>query len=491
MNQLIFIQNGEWVIILRINFKWIHSLRWKLLITYMMISFLPLMFFSLGIYNTLEKHYIQERKAELQRQANITAGHIVVTGYLKDSTIEQKRLFHSDIQQTSKEIGARIIVVDSKGIVKNDSNKVDIGKTILQKEVLAALQGSDVAYKQPGSNIIHAVASIKDDKTQEIIGAIIISASIEDIYVSLKSVQKQLYILVVLTTLVVGLFSFYVSGVLIRPLKELVQVMKKVTEGHLDQQIQVKGKDEIAELSLAFNHMSERLLEVDNSRQEFVANVSHELKTPLSSIKVLSESLLLQENVPEEMYKEFLSDITSEVDRETEIINDLLALVKLDRKDMALSFESTYLNEMIQSILKRLHPLAQQRSIDLIYDSRRDVYAKVDAMKLTLAISNLIENGIKYNEENGTVTVILDADHQNAFITVQDTGIGIPVEEQKKIFERFYRVDKTRDRMTGGTGLGLSITHRTILLHQGSIKLISEEGEGATFIIRIPLHQNS
>jgi len=112
-------------------------------------------------------------------------------------------------------------------------------------------------------------------------------------------------------------------------------------------------------------------------------------------------------------------------------------------------------------------------------------------MKLTLAISNLIENGIKYNEENGTVTVILDADHQNAFITVQDTGIGIPVEEQKKIFERFYRVDKTRDRMTGGTGLGLSITHRTILLHQGSIKLISEEGEGATFIIRIPLHQNS
>ena len=488
MNQFIFIQSGEWDIILTIKFKWIHSLRWKLLVTYMVLSFLPLMFFSISVYNTLEKHYIQERKAELQRQVNIMAGHIVVTGYLKESTIEQKQLLYSDIQQTSKEIGARIMIVDSKGIVKNDSNKVDIGKTIVQKEVLDALQGTDTAYKQPGSDIIHAVASIKDDKTQEIIGAVIFSTSVEDIYISLKSVQKQLSILVILTTLIVGLFSFYVSGVLIRPLKELLQVMKKVTEGHLDQQIKVKGKYEIAQLSLAFNHMSERLLEVDNSRQEFVANVSHELKTPLSSIKVLSESLLLQESLPEEMYKDFLMDITSEVDRETEIINDLLALVKLDRKDMTLSFENTYLNKTIQDILKRLHPLAQQRNIDLIYDSRRDVYARVDEMKITLAISNLIENAIKYNKENGIVTVILDADHQNAFITVQDTGIGIPAEEQHKIFDRFYRVDKTRDRMTGGTGLGLSITHRTILLHQGSIKVISEEGKGSTFVVRIPLH---
>ncbi|NMA83284.1 MAG: cell wall metabolism sensor histidine kinase WalK [Epulopiscium sp.] len=457
----------------------------------MIISFFPLMLFSLGIYNTLEKHYIQDRTADLQRQANIIAGNIISSGYLKSINLEQKKVFSDEIQQKSKEIGARIMVFDAKGIVLNDSNKVDVGKMTLQKEVITALEGTNATYLLPGSNIIHAVVSIKDDKTHGIIAAVMISASIEDIYISLRSVQKQLYVLVILTTLVVGFFSFYVSGVLIRPLKELVKVIQKVTEGHLDQQIPVRGKDEIADLTMAFNHMSERLLEVDRSREEFVANVSHELKTPLSSIKVLSESLLLQEDLPVELYQEFLEDITSEVDRQTAIINDLLALVKIDGKNMELSFNETYLNTLIEDILKRLHPLAMQKNIELIYESRRDVYAKVDEIKLTLAISNLVENGIKYNNENGTVSVILDADHQNAFITIQDTGIGIPEEEQKKIFDRFYRIDKTRDRATGGTGLGLAITQRTVLLHQGSIRLTSKEGEGCTFILRIPLHLSS
>ena len=142
---------------------------------------------------------------------------------------------------------------------------------------------------------------------------------------------------------------------------------------------------------------------------------------------------------------------------------------------------------MTEDILKRLYPLAEKKDIKLLYESNKDMIIEGDEVKLTLAISNLIENGIKYTPNGGTVKVIIDGDHQNCFITVSDTGIGISEEEQSKVFKRFYRVDKTRDRETGGTGLGLAITHSSVILHNGSIKINSKENEGATFIVRLPI----
>ena len=237
--------------------------------------------------------------------------------------------------------------------------------------------------------------------------------------------------------------------------------------------------------------MAEKLEQVETNRQEFVSNVSHELKTPLSSIKVLSDSVLLQDpdTVPKEMYVEFLEDINSEVDRMTAIINDLLTLVRLNRQEVPLNPQPVVISDMVEDIVKRLTPIADAEGIELNYTKAKSVTAEVNETKLSLAISNLIENGIKYNSENGKVSVTVDADHQNAFITVSDTGIGIAEEELNKIFDRFYRVDKNRDRQTGGTGLGLAITRSAVLMHNGSIKVSSAENEGTTFVVRIPLKQ--
>ena len=211
------------------------------------------------------------------------------------------------------------------------------------------------------------------------------------------------------------------------------------------------------------------------------------MKTPLSSIKVLSESILLNADAPREMYVEFLQDITNEVDRMTEIINDLLTLVRLDQKEVPVEFKEISLNQLVQDVVKRLMPLAEHNNITLELEETQAVTAEADGMKLSLAVSNLVENAIKYTDAGGSVKVTLDCDHQNAFLTVSDTGIGMAEEELSKIFERFYRIDKTRDRQTGGTGLGLSITHSTVLLHDGSIKVTSKENEGTTFVVRIPL----
>ena len=204
-------------------------------------------------------------------------------------------------------------------------------------------------------------------------------------------------------------------------------------------------------------------------------------------MKVLADSLVGQEGVPEELYQEFMSDITAEIDRENKIITDLLSLVKLDKKAADLNVEHLNINQLLEDILKRLRPIADKRHIDLILDSFRPVEADVDEVKFTLAISNLVENGIKYNVDDGWVRVTLDADHKYFYVKVADSGMGIPEESIGRIFERFYRVDKSHSKEISGTGLGLAITRSAVTKHHGNIQVESKEGEGTTFTVRIPL----
>lgn len=240
-------------------------------------------------------------------------------------------------------------------------------------------------------------------------------------------------------------------------------------------------------LSEAYNRMLGRMKALDDSRQEFVSNVSHELKTPITSMKVLADSLLMQEDVPPELYKEFLQDIAEEIERENKIINDLLSLVKMDRKASDVNIQATNINELIELILKRLRPIAAKRNIELVLDSYKPVIAEVDETKLTLAISNLVENAVKYNREGGWVHLSINTDHKYFYVKVEDNGIGIPQADQEHIFERFYRVDKSHSREIGGTGLGLAIARSAIMMHRGVIKVYSEEGAGTTFTVRVPL----
>ena len=222
--------------------------------------------------------------------------------------------------------------------------------------------------------------------------------------------------------------------------------------------------------------------------EEYAGNAAHELKSPLASMKVLADSLLLQEDAPVELYKEFMGDMSEEIERENKIINDLLSLVKMDKTANTMNIKSENMNELIEKILKRLRPIAATRNIELVYESFRPVTTEVDEMKISLAISNLVENAIKYNKENGWVHVSLNADHKNCYIEVADSGIGIPAEAQEHIFERFYRVDKSHSREIGGTGLGLAIARSAVVMHRGAIKVFSQPSEGTTFTVRIPLN---
>ena len=493
MSLNISLQNGELVTIL-INQKEKEqapfiSLRWILLFGYVLAGIIPLMLLASTMLHSVQGYFVEERKKELLSQANVISGQLTSSGFLFDE--KGRSDMEEVILETSQSEGYRVLILDSSCMVVYDTGYEDIGKTFLLPEVVGALDNKDTAREQDDGTVYAAVSIM--GAADRRVGVVLIADGMQDVRGIVGDLGQEAYMLLGVLGVLVVLIMIVVSKVFTEPVKNLISVIQKMSEGHFEQRVKVNQKThtEIVDLALACNQMADQLEKVESSRQQFVSNVSHELKTPLSSVKVLSESILLQEDVPKEMYVEFLHDINSEVDRMTAIINDLLTLVKLDQKEIPLNFRETDLNQMMADIAKRLQPLASAKQVDLQMDYLKEIKADTDEMKLSLAISNLVDNAIKYTPENGTVKVTLDADHQNAFITVADTGIGIPEDEVNRIFERFYRVDKTRDRETGGTGLGLSITHSTIMMHNGSIKVNSKEEEGTTILVRLPLIQKS
>lgn len=443
------------------------------------------MFYSSVLFERMETYYLSQNETTWLTQANMIATQIKEESYLVDST--NNSLFKNLITSKSTDTNCRVMVVDASGFVVMDSSEAEVGKTLLNNAVINALGNTAFTEKSDDDMVLTVAVPVLDKEKKIVVGSVVMVPSLDGVFTPIEDLEGQVSILILLIALISGLLSFITSSFITRPLKTLMKIVQKITNGQLDQQVEVVGNGEISELGNAFNHMTKQLQRVEQSRQEFVSNVSHELKTPLSSIKVLTESLMFQEDVPVELYKEFFEDINSEVDRLNSIISDLLTLVRLDQREVPLNIVEINLGELVQNILKRLAPLAKKKNINLIYESHREISVEIDEVKFSLALTNLVENAIKYTPDGGSVNVILQGDLQDAIITVQDTGIGIAKDEQSKIFERFYRTDKTRNRETGGTGLGLAITYKTIVMHNGSIVVESEEGKGSTFSVQIPL----
>ncbi|MBP1586626.1 MAG: GHKL domain-containing protein, partial [Lachnospiraceae bacterium] len=319
-------------------------------------------------------------------------------------------------------------------------------------------------------------------------GVMLTSISDDSIVKMADVLGNNAFILEMIIVVLVVTLATVLSKFLVNPIDKLTNRISAVKAGYHNYVQPVNECTETEHISEAFNNLLSRINVLDESRGEFVANVSHELKTPMASMKVLSDSLLASPDATVEEYREFMTDIASEIDRENRIITDLLALVKMDdTSGQNLNIASANINEITELVLKRLRAIARKQNVDVTFETVRQVVAEVDEVKLTLLITNLVENAIKYNHENGWVRVSLDADHQSFTLTVEDSGLGIPEESLAHIYERFYRVDKSHSREIGGTGLGLAICRKVVMMHHGKIDLTSKEGEGSKFVVTIPL----
>ena len=464
--------------------KYVKSLRFRIFIIVLLVGMIPVFVLKNGILRNFEEQSIRQRGNLVQAQCVNIAGQLADTDYIEKKGSEG---IENELNQLANLYNGRIVIVNNAFIIVKDTFGLDENKTIISEEVVKCFQGQDTLNYNESGRFIEMTVPVKNPVTQEMKGMMIVSMPTEDIQDSREALGRQVFLLQAGMLLLIFGIAFYTSRMLVKPFDKVTQSLEEITGGFLEEDLSILDYTETELLSEAYNRMLKRMKSLDDSRQEFVSNVSHELKTPITSMKVLADSLLAQQDVPVELYKEFMGDIAEEIERENKIINDLLSLVKMDRKAADVNIQETSINDLLELILKRLRPIAAKRDIDLVLESFKPVRAEVDETKLTLALSNLVENAIKYNREEGWVHISLNSDHKYFYVKVEDSGIGIPEEAQEHIFERFYRVDKSHSREIGGTGLGLAITRNAIVMHRGAIRVYSKEGEGTTFTVRIPL----
>ena len=439
---------------------------------------------SQGVINEYKQSCVSQKEQEIYSYTSRIVSQVKVTDYLKstNATID------NELSVVSEIYGGRVLVVNSAMQIIYDSYGRDVGKTAVLKEVLSSFNGIDTSVCDWDAGTGLYSYGIKSDTDNKVIGSILLTYSMENEIVILDKITNASVIISTIIIILLLFLGFIVSTNIVKPLKRMKKSLEEISTGKFNVSLEEKGVHEFKMISGSVNNMLGKVKAINDNQQEFVSNVSHELKTPMASIKVLADSLLMQDTADVEMYREFLVDINEEIDRENKIISDLLLLVKMDKKADKLNISLCSMNDILNIVLKRVAPLAVKNHVEIIYESYREITAEVDDGKIIMALTNFCENAVKYNKEMGQVRVGLNSDAKYVYVTVEDTGVGIPEEALSHVFERFYRVDKARDRATGGTGLGLTIANDIIRMHNGVVKVHSKENVGTTFTIRLPIY---
>jgi signal transduction histidine kinase len=458
------------------------SIRWKLATAYFLLIIFILGLTGLFILHTLEREYLRGREAAYLAHANIiaTAG--------RDALLYPNRNTYYLIRDFGSRVGARVLVLDRQGKVIIDS----LGEGWLEglvlghEEVLAALAGSGKTGAHvlgSGERVLYAAVPVLQDKV--IVGAVMLVAELDDIYAALGAIRRQMFFVSLVSGFLAALLSLWLAGLLTRPIKGLTGAAQQMAQGRLEQRVPVRGKDELGQLAGAFNDMSSKLAEVDRTRRRFLADASHELKSPLSSIKALAQALLDTDEQNPTVYREFLVDIDTEADRLTRIVENMLQLTRLE-EELPVTLEIQDIGRLVDNVVTMIQPRAENGGVTLRVDLTPGLWWPVNRDLFTRILINLLDNALRHTPAGGKITLEGSAGKEEMILRVTDTGEGIPPRYLPRIFDRFYRVDQARARSTGGTGLGLSIVRQAVNRHGGRITAASSLGKGTSFEITFP-----
>ena len=415
---------------------------------------------------------------------------------------------YEQLTNAGGELGGRLLVLDRDGKVQVDTYAALNGVRVTYPEVTSVLVRGDMA--DYGVHALDSEGEIKksnflftraSDTTwvgyctagiisrSDVIGVLLLASPVQTMMTNLYELRDQMLLIFIVVAVFAILFCLFFSHIITKPVTALTKGIQSMARGDFSTRVKVQGSGEMRRMARTFNSMSEKIESLDQARNQFVSNASHELKTPLATMKIMIESLIYQPEMEAGLRTEFLTDINREIDRLSSIVTDLLTLVRMDVKDVKLTRENMSLAALVKDTEHLLKTLKEKRGQKLVLSLQDDCDMYADRTKLQQVVYNLMENAFKYTQEGGTVWVTLQKSGRSAILSVRDNGPGIAAEHLPHIFDRFYRVDKARSRDAGGTGLGLSIVHQLVMLHGGEIRVESEVGQGTTFIVELPLHQ--
>lgn len=382
---------------------------------------------------------------------------------------------------------SRILVTDDAGRVLYDTRETGsaVGEYSFYTEIVQALLGNDAFASNYRNGAFRSRASSPVLYQNQIIGAVYAYEYDRSQGALLEGLQANLLRLSAIIGGVVLCLSVVLSRALTRKMALLLTAIRQVREGAYSHRAQIGGHDEIAQIGQEFNSLTDRLQTTENARRRFVSDASHELKTPLAAIRLLTDSILQTDNIDRATAREFVADIGAEAERLSRITEDLLRLTRLDSGVLEPPTVVDVL-PVLEQVMRMMSLVAQEKEIDLTYRAAEGCTVLATKDEIHQIIYNLTDNAVKYSPPHSAVQVTLARDGEQVVLTVKDNGAGIPEEDLPRIFERFYRVDKARSRAAGGTGLGLSIVSDTVKRRGGTVEAGNRPGGGAVFTVRWP-----
>lgn len=466
------------------------SFRWKLISTYLLLSISSIIFINGIAYSFMIGYFIDEKIKQLTEQtrnyAQEMSNNLAGQYELHDEKVIKD--ISDLLKNASLSINSRFMFIDENYRVLVDAYDDYSGKVLPDiEEVKKSNTGytSYNVYKNSAFNkVVYIAMPIYVDNM--IKGSVLVVSSLEDVYLNIAVLGAKFIVPFVISIFIFAGVGFAFSQYAFRPIDRFINAIKNINANLKYEKVEIDSNDEFSELAEQFNSMINKIEQVDERRDKFVSNVSHELRSPIASIKIISETLSTSPSDNIEVYQDFMLDINSELTRLSKIIDTLLNLVKFDKGELKLEFSQNNLNNLVMRNINVLKPMADKKNIAITFHSKEILIANVDRDKLSQALINIVNNAIKYTQEGGKINVSLFTRKDDIAIEIADTGMGIPEKDFDNIFDRFYRVDEARARDTGGTGLGLSIAQQIMKLHMGNIELKSVLKEGSTFTLVLP-----
>lgn len=460
-------------------------MRFSMMATYVAVILIALTLLSIYILGILSGKLYDSEKVTLFAKANIISDTVTSCTDIDENT-------RFNINQILSGTDIRSIITDSSCRVCFDTNDdSDLnGKIIIRESINKCMSNEEQAYaitqSRNDTNMMSVAVPLIGEKG--IIGSVYLVESISDIDDTISDIRRNLVLFAVIISILVAMLSLSLSLMTTAPIDNFIAVSKEISKGNFNIKAKEKGCSELVEMAKALNYMSAELDDFEQNRKKFVSDVSHELKTPLATIKLICDSIVTTGNPDPEMIQDFLGDLSDEVDRLTRLVERLLTLTKMDSNQNAAKLTPVDFVVMLNAVIHKLTPNAEAKNINLYPDFSVSTLKPMmlDYDKIWEAVYNIVDNAIKYTPNGGTVKLGLELSGNTVYVRVTDNGPGIPEDEKEHIFERFYRLDDSRARDTGGTGLGLAIAREAAVLHGGSLYAENAADGGSVFTITLP-----
>lgn len=472
-----------------------RSLRGRLAFTYFLVVLLALAAVDILVLGAIQSFTLHQRDVAAFTSTNIAVNMVEPFYRSGAAPLEGNAALGATVRGYAAQSGSRVLALDLGGRVVADSAWAGgyTGRTLTHPEVAQALTGKAASgrrYLEGTGWVLYTVAPVLQAKKP--VGAVFLSSSLSDVYAGLGNVARTMLVMSALALALAMGAGLAVGRAITGPVVRLTRAVEKMGEGDLGQRVPARGRDEVATLSRAFNDMAARLAAEDERRREFLADVAHELRTPVTAIRAMAEPLAAGRGPAPEReydlstYKELAREMEGQAERLGRLVGDLLELARLDAPKAPLVLEEVDLAGLLDGVVRGLGPQARAAGVSLEAGRLAPVRVQGDGLRLEQVFTNLIGNGIKYAGVGRTVRVELEQRGDAAVANVSDNGPGISDEHLPHIFDRFYRAERSRSRQGGGTGLGLAIVKRIVDLHGGTVSAHSGEGGGAVFEVRLP-----